>query len=199
MRLFALLGGLVSAALVAGATSVGAVSVDPVGYTKVGVYDGNDCGAGGFGKCTFAGSPSIAKYNAPDKKNPGKWEVNPLWAPALTLANVTSFFTLSAIGTDTKSGTWSYNGSSIGIAITHFILKAGNKYVAYKLDTPGTVFTDIAWNTNDLGKKGLSHITFFDTKVRDNPPPIPLPAAGVLLLSGLGALGVFGLARRRAA
>ena len=88
------------------------------------------------------------------------------------------------------AGTWSLldgfffpEGESFALA-----LKAGPNSFVYLLDND---FTSGTWSTVDLDNKGLSNITLFGTTT-----PIPLPAAGWLLLGGLGALG-FAARRKR--
>ena len=48
--------------------------------------------------------------------------------------------------------------------------------------------------TSTLGNRGLSHISFYDT---GTTAPIPLPAAGWLMVAGLGGLAA--LRRRKTA
>lgn len=95
---------------------------------------------------------------------------------------------------DQKSGTWSVTGWD-GFTKVMAVLKGGSSFSAYLVDLSVTSGT---WNTLGLAKgngdpaPGLSHFTLYSTVA-----PIPLPAAGFLMLGALGALGV--AARRRKA
>jgi hypothetical protein len=167
-------------ALVAGGASSATVNTP---YTLVGTYDGNDCSGvlgQGFENCAYNGSPVIAKYNTGED---GGWELNTGTFPGID----SDMFTLT--GTSGSSGLWSYLGTT-GVAITAFVLKAGNEFSIYKMNTPGTSFSNIDWST--VSGKDLSHITFYDTAA-----PVPLPAAGFLMIGALGGLAA--LRRRRRA
>lgn len=100
------------------------------------------------------------------------------------------------------SGTWSvsdWNGYSLVMAV----IKGGPTFSAYLLGDPSG--TSGTWDTNGIlngngGRgPGLSHLTLYYAQNGDNPPhppaPIPLPAAGWLLLAGIG--GMAALKRRR--
>lgn len=93
--------------------------------------------------------------------------------------------------TEAKAGTWELlagfsfaPGESYAIA-----LKSATSSFVYLLDP---AFSSGTWSTVDLGGKAISNMTLFGTVA-----PIPLPAAGFLMLGALGALGV--AARRRKA
>lgn len=180
---------IAAAALALVGVTSGAALAAPVNapYTLVpgSPFEGNECGKGGFDKCIYAGSPVIAKYDVG-----GGWTLNNTVFPLIT----SSMFTVT--GTPGTSGTWSYDGTTV--KITHFVLKAGPEYAVFKMNVPGTDFTAIDWSTaagglvNDKGNaRELSHITFFDTVA-----PIPLPAAGWLMIAGIGGLAA--LRRRKA-
>ncbi len=91
---------------------------------------------------------------------------------------------------DSMSGTWSWTadaGNLTPIAPHYMVLKAGNMHAVYEL-TDGSIFGGM-WDTSDLDGKDISHISWYNTGI-----VIPLPAAGWLLIGGLGGLMVL---RRR--
>ena len=105
------------------------------------------------------------------------------------------------VGTGATTGTWSLLegfdfpvGESFAIALKAGSAQSGAGSVVYLLDTLATNGT---WNTIDLNEKQLSNITLFGT---DTPAaPIPLPAAGVLLITALGGMGLISRRRRKTA
>jgi hypothetical protein len=95
-----------------------------------------------------------------------------------------------------KTGTWSVTGYTGPLVI---VLKDGNQAPAptllYLLDgTSGTWSSP--WVNSNTGESvaSLSNVQLWGLEVR--PPPIPVPAAGILLVTALGGLGF--LARRKA-
>lgn len=99
------------------------------------------------------------------------------------------------LGDDGKqSGTWALNPLlTWGTGEYAFVLKGSTDNAAYWMDT---AFTSGSWNVTDLFNPGennpdLSNIRLFGTAVL---APIPLPAAGWLMLAGLGGLAAM---RRR--
>lgn len=89
------------------------------------------------------------------------------------------------------SGSWTWSGLE---AIQFVVYKAGNEFVAHYYN-PG-LFTNM-WDTGTLGLLGpqgqpqaISHITLYGVDGTPKLPPVPLPAGGVLLISGLGFLAM---------
>jgi len=92
------------------------------------------------------------------------------------------------------TGSWSVT-SWAGIGDAMLVVKGGRGFSGYKIDTSKGLFG--TWSTASLTNGGgnrpaISHMTLYAT-----PAPIPLPAAGFLLLGALGGLAV--LRRRRRA
>ena len=88
-------------------------------------------------------------------------------------------------------GTWTYNPTGDEtLAPSVIVLKTGDGFAAWNISglTSGDWdVTDPAWGSD----KAISHISFYDTEI----DPIPLPAAGWLLIAGVGGLAA--LRRRR--
>lgn len=104
---------------------------------------------------------------------------------------------LSAIlGSDALSGSWSVT-SWAGIEKAILVLKGGNGFAAYLLDL--TAGMSGRWSTQALtvgqndNQPALSHVSLYTT-----PAPIPVPAAGLLLITALGGLGFAARRRRKA-
>ena len=96
------------------------------------------------------------------------------------------------------TGTWSVT-SWAGIGDAMLVVKGGRGFSGYKIDTSKGLFG--SWSTASLTNRGgnqpaISHMTLYAT-LADNPAPIPIPAAGFLLLGALGGLAA--LRRRRRA
>ncbi|MBE0414834.1 VPLPA-CTERM sorting domain-containing protein [Yoonia sp.] len=79
------------------------------------------------------------------------------------------------------------------------IVKAGSFFTAYLIDTDlgtdgaGNTFSIFVGNQDDPKNPEISHLTMYGS-----PSVIPLPAAGWLLLMGIGGLGVASRRRRKA-
>ncbi len=124
---------------------------------------------------------------------PGVFEAPPAW----TLSDKSDDnaagdpITLSGFVTQAQGGNWSISAFP-ELTQLAIVLKAGQTWAAFLLEpfiTSGTWTTDrnlshasLYYRTCEAGDPGCG--------VRDEPPtsPIPLPAAGWLLLGGLGAL-----------
>jgi hypothetical protein len=88
-------------------------------------------------------------------------------------------------------GTWTFTPSA-GLLFPHYMaLKTGAGYEVWDISGLLTGF----WTTEGgLENKGISHISFWNT---GDTPVIPLPAAGWLLLAGVG--GLVAMRRKKAA
>ena len=159
-----------------------------VSYTD---YSGNDCSGvfgQGFENCVDpTGSPIIAKYDTAGDTTPATWSINSLFSGVLS-----SMFTLVFNDTAGKTGSWTYDPGSCTTcpAVTSYAVKAGNGFRWYYTDPKEAIFSG-TWATP--GNKGLSHISFYDTA--PPPAPVPVPAAGLLLMGALAGLGL--IKRRR--
>ncbi len=76
-----------------------------------------------------------------------------------------------------------------GYSLFAVLIKSAQEHIIYY----DNMFEDM--DTLLLGNKGVSHISYFG--VEDDMTPVPLPAAGWMLLAGVGGLGA--LRRRKKA
>lgn len=98
--------------------------------------------------------------------------------------SVLSFTTAPATGG--TSGTWAIDAGDFSLANLMITLKAGNTFAAF--DITGT---SGEWQTS----RGLSHAALWYRGEPEPVQPIPLPAAGWMLVAGVGGLAA--LRRRR--
>jgi hypothetical protein len=135
-------------------------------------------------------SPLIAKYEYVDPVEddgvPGSFVFEGAGTQYASIIDGTEF-SFSGFGEDPTMGVWNYM-PDIGEDpfVTHYGLKFGQNWQIYAWIGDGTGGFGDMWSLD----QGLSNITFFDTGV------VPLPAAGWMMLGGLGMIGA-ALRRRR--
>jgi len=178
-----------SALAVAGLT--GAIAL-PANAATTGVFVGTFGGNDPFPGAIFpgTGNESVALYKCDDIEE----GIDPFCVDENASAgDYASSFTITfddfkdqeeAIG-----GTWAFTLGSNTLLPKYIALKAGTNYSVW--DIGGLSFGD--WSTVEtLGSKGISHISFYDSYTA----PVPLPAAGLLLVGAVGGLAA--LRRRKA-
>ena len=95
---------------------------------------------------------------------------------------------------DESAGTWAVN-SFAGFENVMFVLKGGNTFSAFLMNTS---ILSGNWNNESIfnqsgNNPGLSHFTVYAS---GTPAVIPLPAAGLLLISALGGLAAMRRVRK---
>lgn len=106
--------------------------------------------------------------------------------------NPNGILTISNVSSNMLSGDWSVS-SWAGIGSAMLVIKGGSGFASYLLDmTAGTLgqWVTYALTNNGGNTPQVSHISLYTT-----PAPVPVPAAGLLLVGGLGAIAA--LRRRR--
>ena len=166
------------------------------GYTLTASPDGNACSGllGTSPTCVdLNGSPQIIKFDFNDNGEVSGTEINPLF-PSIDGTEFSFDFGTGGTGT----GTWYYApDDATDPGITSFTAKGGNGFNWFVKDGPAFAgigdYSMFSTPTNASGNPaGLSNLTFFDSAT-----VIPLPAAGWLLLGGIGGLAA--LRRKKAA
>ena len=97
-------------------------------------------------------------------------------------------FTIDFTSDDGSTGTWTWVANpevEDPVAPHYFSVKKTNGWALYEITDEELVAGTGLWDTSEFGGGEPSHISFWNTGV----PEIPLPAAGFLLLGGLGAFG----------
>lgn len=157
-------------------------------FVSSGVFSQNECvGQGSFANCTLNGAASVAKFKF-DKGVAIGTVLNNTVFPAID----GSEFQVSL--DNRRSGAWSYTpGNGDPLTITAFVVKTKGKYSVFTWDpSSGSDLSDILFNTRDMDRNSLKYVSFYSG---NNISPVPLPAAGLLLIASLGGLAA--LRRRR--
>jgi hypothetical protein len=154
----------------------------------VDTFSGNDPFPGAIFPMTK--NESVALYKCDDIKE----GLNPFCVPENASAgdyssNFTITFDVFKDQKEAIGGTWTFVKGNKTLLPKYIALKAGPDYAVWDI---GGLFTG-TWSTvEELGSKGISHISFYDSYAA----PVPLPAAGWLMIAGLGGLAAL---RRKAA
>ena len=196
------LAAVASAMVATGAAPSFAATVND--YTDLGAFAGNDCTGGGpnstwgdpnnpfgstsgnisDGDCALDGSAAILRINFTDDGSftlPSDAEINSAFP---TIDGTEFSFDFGTDGDPATGGAWTYTPDDAeDPGITGFVTKGGPNYRVFLKE--GQAFKGIGDFSDFItpGGGGLSHITWFDSTT-----PIPLPAAGWLLIAGLGGL-----------
>lgn len=179
---------LAVAAIAAAAT---AATPADAAIVLLGVFRGNDCGAGGFSNCvatqtginTGAALPSsvVIKFNG----NQQDGSLSPLALDEVSgnYGTVTGSEFGRSFNATTNVFSFTYTPGAGDPALHYIAIKQGQQYALYYDSTPittGSIDLDLAFgrNTDDF-----SHVTFF------NSAAIPEPGTWAMLILGFGLVG----------
>lgn len=189
----------VAALTMAGTFAIaGSASAAPLGFTT---YDGNICTGNsstpgvttgnGLGECSFDGSPVIARFEFGDDVSSFSIEsfYDGVTADDFAFSMVEDLD--DGMGGTTFGYSFTYSPDDGDPLITAFAAKGGPSFNLYERHDGEAIMDSVTFLTplNPGGNRaGLSNVTFFDTELTPTPSPIPLPAAGWMLLAGIGGL-----------
>lgn len=164
---------------------------------------GNDPFGGNEGFLEVGGfsSPSLAKCDDGTESDDSFSKDCGDWEPGVADGDYSEAFELTY--TDVLSFTWAFDATDVsGIDLEDVLypkfvavksgIQGGQGSGYYIFDVTGHVSGSISVAGTDSAFESISHVSFYDT---GDMTPIPLPAAGWLLLGGLG--GLISMKRRR--
>jgi len=185
------LAALFAGAMMGGAASAATCSVSDVTITSLGAPDivATSCSAAISGNDTGNGGTLLTNLN------------DGLFADFTddwSLFGKSDDSGSGVLADEEKVGEWSVDFGSAAYSVFALSLKASTYYAVYLFDLRPDMYSMLGGEfsvfiTNNGGQTAdLSHLT---VATFGTPAPVPLPAAGLLLLGALGGLGL--MARRR--